>query len=53
MSRGLQFDFNYTYSKSIDFGSNAERVSMLKDTASSQVINSWVPNQMSGVLTST
>ena len=26
MSAGLQFDFNYTYSKSIDVGSNAERV---------------------------
>ena len=26
MSSGLLFDLNYTYSKSIDVGSNAERV---------------------------
>ena len=26
MAAGLQFDFNYVYSKSIDVGSNAERV---------------------------
>jgi hypothetical protein len=26
MSHGLQFDFNYTYSKSIDISSDAERV---------------------------
>ena len=28
MTHGLQWDFNYTYSKSIDIGSNAERVNM-------------------------
>ena len=30
MSRGLQFDFNYTHSRSIDVGSNAERVSLFE-----------------------
>ena len=30
MSSGLQFDLNYTYSKSIDVGSNAERVERLR-----------------------
>jgi hypothetical protein len=50
MSRGLQFDFNYTYSKSIDVGSNAERVSLFEGFGfASQVINSWVPNQLRGV----
>ena len=33
MSAGLQFDFNYTYSKSIDVGSNAERVNGFESAA--------------------
>jgi hypothetical protein len=48
---GVQFDVNYTFSKSIDVGSNAERVNVF-DTAggfSSQVINSWKPNQLRAV----
>lgn len=48
---GIQFDINYTLSKSIDVGSNAERVNTF-DTAggfSSQVINSWQPNQLRAV----
>ncbi len=50
MSRGLQFDFNYTYSKSIDIGSNAERINEFEGFGfASQVINSWVPNQLRGV----
>jgi hypothetical protein len=50
MSRGLQFDFNYTYSKSIDIGSNAERINEFEGFGfASQVINSWVPGQLRGV----
>lgn len=50
MSSGLQFDFNYTYSKSIDIGSNAERINEFQGFGfASQVINSWVPNQLRAV----
>ena len=52
MSSGLQFDFNYTFSKSIDIGSNAERVNVFETTFGGfgdQVINSWSPNQLRGV----
>jgi hypothetical protein len=43
MARGLQFDFNYTYSKSIDIMSDAERVTEWGGLGG-QVINSWDPN---------
>jgi Carboxypeptidase regulatory-like domain len=49
MSRGLQFDFNYTYSKSIDLGSNAERINEIDGYGFSRIINSWSPNQMRAV----
>jgi len=50
MTSGLQFDFNYTFSKSIDIGSNAERINEFEGFGfASQVINSWVPNQLRGV----
>lgn len=50
MSSGLQFDFNYTFSKSIDIGSNAERVNEFEGFGfASQVINSWAPNQLRAV----
>jgi hypothetical protein len=49
MSRGLQFDFNYTYSKSIDIGSNAERINEYEGYGFSRVINSWSPNQLRAV----
>jgi hypothetical protein len=46
-SGGLSFDVNYTYSKSIDIGSNAERVSVFEGLGfSSQIINAWSPNQL-------
>jgi hypothetical protein len=54
-SRGIQFDVNYTYSRSIDVGSNAERINVLDTNGSnvggfaSQVINSWAPNQLRAV----
>jgi carboxypeptidase family protein len=47
MSAGLQFDLNYTYSKSIDVGSNAERVNGFESTNlayNSQVINAYAPD---------
>jgi hypothetical protein len=47
MSAGLQFDINYTYSKSIDVGSNAERVNGFESNGlafNSQVINAFAPN---------
>jgi hypothetical protein len=45
-AHGLEFDLNYTYSKSIDLGSNAERVSTFEGGGfASQIINSWIPRQ--------
>ncbi len=47
MAAGLQFDINYTYSKSIDVGSNAERVNGFESGGlayNSQVINAFAPN---------
>jgi hypothetical protein len=47
MSAGLQFDINYTYSKSQDVGSNAERVNGFESNGlafNSQVINAFAPN---------
>ena len=52
LSSGLQFDLNYTYSKSIDVGSNAERVNGFESANlafNSQVINAWSPNQWRSV----
>jgi hypothetical protein len=43
MAHGVQFDFNYTYSKSIDLSSDAERVGTFGGISGSQVINSWNP----------
>jgi hypothetical protein len=47
MAAGLLFDFNYTFSKSIDVGSNAERVNGFESSGlafNSQVINTYAPN---------
>ena len=46
ISHGLQVDFNYTYSRSIDMGSDAERTSEFSNGvsyASSEIINTWKP----------
>ena len=42
----MEFDLNYTYSKSIDAGSNAERINEFEGFGfGSQIINSWFPQQ--------
>ena len=43
---GLQFDFNYVYSKSIDEGSDSERTQTFGGL--SAIINTWDPAQMRG-----
>jgi hypothetical protein len=48
-SHGLQFDFNYTFGKSIDLGSDAERLNAIAGQSSSFVFNSWSPRQMRAV----
>jgi hypothetical protein len=46
-TKGLQFDLNYTYSKSIDIGSEAERVNQYEGGGfADQIINTWKPNQL-------
>lgn len=50
MTRGLNFDVNYTYSKSIDVGSNAERINEFEGGGfASQIINAWSPKQLRSV----
>jgi hypothetical protein len=48
MSHGVQFDFNYTFSKSIDLASDAERVGTIGGTGG-QIQNAWSPFQFRGV----
>ena len=48
MVHGVQFDFNYTFSKSIDLSSDAERVGTIGGTGG-QVQNAWSPYQFRGV----
>ena len=45
---GLQADFNYTYSKSLDITSQAERLGNSASTNYAQIMNSWKPNQLYG-----
>ena len=50
LSHGVQFDFNYTYSKSIDLSSNAERIGVDGSlNIGGLTINSWSPYQFRGV----
>jgi hypothetical protein len=50
VTHGLTWNFNYTYSKSIDIGSNAERVSLFEGFGfGSQVINAFAPGQLRSV----
>jgi hypothetical protein len=48
MSHGLQFDFNYTFSKSIDLFSDATRVGAWGGLGG-QMIDAWTPNAMRAV----
>jgi len=48
MTHGFQFDFNYTYSKSIDLASDAERVGTIGGTGA-QIQNAWRPFQFRSV----
>jgi hypothetical protein len=43
MSHGIQFDVNYTFSKSLDEGSDAERVSSAGSRGYGQIISSFNP----------
>jgi hypothetical protein len=43
MSHGVQFDFNYTLSRSYDYGSSSERISFVSGPTNDQVINTWNP----------
>ena len=47
MTHGVQFDFNYTFSKSIDLASDAERVGSVLNTGGNgaEIINAWSPYQ--------
>ncbi|MBV9340132.1 MAG: hypothetical protein JO159_04490 [Acidobacteria bacterium] len=50
MTRGLEFDLNYTYSKSIDVGSDAERINLFEGIGfSGQILNAWSPRQWRAV----
>jgi hypothetical protein len=51
MSHGLQTDFSYTFSKSLDLGSSAERIGghLSANYAFSQITNSFNPRQNYGV----
>lgn len=45
---GLQFDLNYTYSKSLDTTSQAERLGNSGSNNYAQIFNTWEPNQLYG-----
>jgi len=50
LSHGLQADFSYTLSKSIDMGSDTERASEIdSNSAFSSIINTWNPSLNRGV----
>lgn len=48
MTHGVQFDFTYTFSKSIDLSSDSERVGTINGTGS-QIQNAWSPYQFRAV----
>lgn len=45
---GVQADFNYTYSKSLDIVSQAERLGNSAGINYAQIMNSWIPKQLYG-----
>jgi len=47
--KGLVFDLNYTYSKSMDYGSNAEYINEFAGAGfASQIVDAWRPKQNYG-----
>jgi hypothetical protein len=48
-SAGLQGDFNYTFAKSMDWTSQAERLPTSGGNNYAQIINTWKPDQLRGV----
>jgi hypothetical protein len=48
IQNGVQFDFNYTFSKSIDLASDAERIGFVGGLGG-QIINSWAPKSLRAV----
>jgi hypothetical protein len=48
MTHGVQFDFNYTFSKSIDISSDANRITS-EGGLGGQIINAWSPNALRAV----
>ncbi|HWZ99991.1 MAG TPA: carboxypeptidase regulatory-like domain-containing protein [Candidatus Dormibacteraeota bacterium] len=48
-NRAIQADLNYTYSKSEDWTSQAERLATSGGNNLAQIINSWQPDQLKGV----
>jgi hypothetical protein len=48
MSHGVQFTFNYTYSRSFDISSDANRIS-IEGGLGGQVINPWQPKSLRAV----
>lgn len=47
-STGLQGDFNYTWSRSMDWTSQAERIPTSGGNNGAQIINTWNPTQLRG-----
>ncbi len=45
---GMQADFNYTFSKSLDITSQAERLGNSASTNYAQIMNTYIPNQLYG-----
>jgi hypothetical protein len=43
MSHGLQFDFGYTFGKSLDMGSDAARSTLNGGDTASHIIDAWLP----------
>lgn len=48
LTHGLQFDFNYTYSKSLDISSDANRITA-EGGLGGQIINPWSPKALRAV----
>ena len=49
MAQGLLFNLNYTFSKSMDLASDAERIVPWGGFGTGQIINAWDPNQLYAV----